>query len=40
MKSSDIEPGGRYASLMSMMLTEMQFGAVKESVAEASEAIK
>jgi hypothetical protein len=39
-KSSDIEPGGRYASLMAMMLVEMQSGTAKESVAEACEAIK
>jgi hypothetical protein len=39
-KSSDIEPGGRYASLMTMMLAQMQSGAAKESTAEACEAIK
>jgi hypothetical protein len=39
-KSSDIEPGGRYASLMTMMLAEMQAGTAKESIAEACEAIK
>jgi hypothetical protein len=39
-KSSDIEPGGRYASLMAMMLAEMKSGATKESIAEACEAIK
>jgi hypothetical protein len=38
-ESSDIEPGGRYASLMAMMLTEMQSGAAKESITEACEAI-
>jgi hypothetical protein len=40
LKSSDIEPGGRYASLMTMMLATMKAGAVKESIAEACEAIK
>jgi hypothetical protein len=39
-KSSDIEPGGRYASLMTMMLASMQSGSVNESAAEACEAIK
>jgi hypothetical protein len=39
-RSSDIEPGGRYASLMTKMLAEMQAGATKESVAEACEAIR
>ena len=39
-KSSDIELGGRYASLMTMMLAEMQAGTAKESIAEACEAIK
>jgi hypothetical protein len=39
-KSSDIEPGGRYAFFMTMMLAEMQTGAAKESTAEACEAIK
>jgi hypothetical protein len=39
-KSSDIEPGGRYASFMTMMLAEMQAGTAKESIAEACEAIK
>ena len=39
-KSSDIEPGGRYASLMTKMLAEMQSGTAKESIAEACEAIK
>lgn len=39
-KSSDIEPGGRYASLMAKMLAEMQSGAAKESIVEACEAIK
>jgi hypothetical protein len=39
-KSADVEPGGRYASLMSMMLAQMQSGAEKESTAEACEAIK
>jgi hypothetical protein len=39
-KSSDIEPGGRYVSLMMMMLAEMQSGTAKESIAEACEAIK
>ncbi|WP_156164398.1 hypothetical protein [Bradyrhizobium sp. LTSP885] len=39
-KSSDIEPGGRYASLMTKMLAEMKSGTAKESIAEACEAIK
>jgi len=39
-KPSDIEPGGRYASLMTMMLAQMPSGAAKESTAEACEAIK
>jgi hypothetical protein len=39
-KSSDIEPGGRYASLMTSMLATMKAGAAKESTAEACEAIK
>ena len=39
-KSSDIQPGGRYASLMARMLAELQAGAAKESTAEACEAIK
>jgi hypothetical protein len=39
-KSSDIKPGGRYASLMKMMLAEMQSGTAKETIAEACEAIK
>jgi hypothetical protein len=39
-KSSDIQPGGRYASLMTRMLAEMQAGAAKESVAETCEVIK
>jgi hypothetical protein len=39
-KSSDIEPGGRYAYLMTMMLAEMQAGTAKETIAEACEAAK
>ncbi|WP_162950210.1 hypothetical protein [Rhizobium jaguaris] len=39
-KWSDIAPGGRYASLMTKMLAEMQSGTTKESIAEACEAIK
>jgi hypothetical protein len=39
-KSSDIKPGGRYSSLMTKMLAEMQSGTTKESIAEACEAIK
>jgi hypothetical protein len=39
-KSSDIEPGGRYASLMTMMLAATQAGTANETIAEACEAIK
>jgi len=39
-KSSDIKTGGRYASLMTMMLATMKDGTTKESVAEACEEIK
>ncbi|WP_420967316.1 hypothetical protein [Bradyrhizobium sp. B120] len=39
-KPSDIQPGGRYERLMTMMLAQMQSGAAKESIAEACEAIK
>jgi hypothetical protein len=39
-KSSDIAPGGRYASLMTMMLAKMKAGAAKESIPEACEAIE
>jgi hypothetical protein len=40
LKSSDIEPGGRYAPLMAMMLKEMRAGTAKESVEEACDEIK
>jgi hypothetical protein len=39
-QSSDIEPGGRYAALMTKMLAKMRSGTAKESIAEACEAIK
>ena len=39
-KSSDIRSGGRYASLVSLMLAEMKAEMANQSIAEACEAIK